>query len=136
MKLATIQHKFVEFIPSKLEEGIVYITGEYATAVHLCADGCGNKVVTPISPVDWQLMFDGETVSLAPSIGNWDFPCRSHYFITNDRIRWDGNLPDEEVARIKEQQEHECNDYYEWRNRQSPEPPAKRKGFWQRFFKR
>jgi len=34
-------------------------------------------VVTPLSPTGWSLIFDGETVSLYPSIGNWNFPCRS-----------------------------------------------------------
>jgi len=97
LRLATVQHKFVEFIPSQLEQGVVYISGEYRTAVHLCADGCGNKVVTPISPVDWQLMFDGETVSLTPSIGNWDFPCRSHYWIKNDLIEWADALSAEKI---------------------------------------
>ena len=29
----------------------------------------GNKVVTPISPADWQLFYDGDTVSVTPSIG-------------------------------------------------------------------
>ena len=25
--------------------------------------------------------------SLNPSIGNWNFPCKSHYFITKNKIR-------------------------------------------------
>src|SRR3954447_16703840 len=60
---------------------------EYATAVHLCACGCGSKVVTPFGPPDWQLTFDG-TVTLSPSIGNGQLPCRSHYYIHQDQIRW------------------------------------------------
>jgi hypothetical protein len=90
--MKTIQHKFVEFIPENLDEGILYITLEYATALHKCACGCGNEVVTPLSPKDWKLIFDGKTVSLYPSIGNWRFPCSSHYWIENNRIvdanRW------------------------------------------------
>lgn len=82
-----LQHKFVEFIPDQLEEGVLYITIEYTTAVHKCVCGCGNEVVTPLSPTDWQLTFDGETVSLKPSIGNWNFECKSHYWIINNRIR-------------------------------------------------
>jgi hypothetical protein len=136
LKIAVIQHKFVEHIPSKLDEGVIYISGEYATAIHLCADGCGNKVVTPISPTDWQLLFDGETVSLMPSIGNWNFPCRSHYWIKNDRIEWGDNWSDEQVEKAHQQQLHERNDYHDWRNRQSPKPPTKHKGLWQRFLRR
>ena len=86
--MKTLQHRFVEFIPttSKLEDGILYISLEYATATHKCACGCGNKVVTPISKRDWQLYFDGESISLSPSIGNWNFKCQSHYWIRNSRI--------------------------------------------------
>lgn len=84
--MKTIQHKFVEFIPTKLEDGILYVSIEYKSAVHLCACGCGNKVVTPISPTDWKLTYNGKSISLFPSIGNWNFPCRSHYFITENRI--------------------------------------------------
>lgn len=91
--MKTIQYKFVEFIPNHLEQGILYISIEYRTAVHLCVCGCGNKVVTPLTPTDWELRFDGKSVSLYPSIGNWNFKCKSHYFITRNQIRhvrrWD-----------------------------------------------
>lgn len=90
--MKTIQHKFVEFIPEVLEDGVLYITLEYATALHKCVCGCGNEVVTPLSPKDWKLIFNGKAVSLYPSIGNWRFPCRSHYWIENNQIidanRW------------------------------------------------
>lgn len=88
-----IQHKFVEFIPEILEEGVLYISIDYCTAVHMCICGCGNEVVTPISPTDWELCFDGKTISLSPSIGNWSFECMSHYYITRNKIhiarRWE-----------------------------------------------
>lgn len=85
--MKTVQHKFVEFIPNTLEEGVLYISIEYSTAVHKCICGCGNEVVTPLSPTDWELRFDGKTVSLSPSIGNWGFKCKSHYFIIRNKIR-------------------------------------------------
>jgi hypothetical protein len=88
-----IQHKFVEFIPDIMEEMTLYISIEYCIAVHKCICGCGNEVVTPISPTDWELRFNGKTVSLSPSIGNWNFDCKSHYFITRNEIylarRWE-----------------------------------------------
>ena len=74
-----LKHEFVEFIPDELEQGTVYVSIRFATASHLCVCGCGNKVVTPIRPTDWTLTFDGKTISLNPSIGNWSFPCQSHY---------------------------------------------------------
>jgi hypothetical protein len=83
-----LKHEFVEFIPEQLEQGTVYVSMRFATASHLCICGCGNKVVTPIRPTDWTLIFDGKTVSLEPSIGNWSFPCQSHYYIRKNRVKW------------------------------------------------
>jgi hypothetical protein len=85
-----LKHRFVEFMPEVLEEGILYVSIEYCTVLHKCACGCGNTVVTPITPTDWQLKFDGRTISLSPSIGNWSFDCQSHYWIENNLIRWAG----------------------------------------------
>ena len=50
--------------------------------------GCGNKVVTPLSPTDWELSFNGKTVSLSPSIGNWNFECKSHYWIIKNSVKY------------------------------------------------
>ena len=88
MIVQTLQHKFVDFIPEVLEDGILYVSIEYATAMHNCACGCGNRVVTPFSPYDWKLTFDGETISLFPSIGNWNFECKSHYWIEKSKIKY------------------------------------------------
>ena len=53
----------------------------------MCVCGCGNKVVTPISPTGWQLKFDGKSISLNPLIGNWNFDYQSHYWITENKIK-------------------------------------------------
>lgn len=92
-----ITFKFVGFIPEQIEEGVLYISIEYCTAVHKCICGCGNEVVTPLSPTDWELRFDGKTVSLNPSIGNWNFECKSHYFITRNSIRHARHWKDWEI---------------------------------------
>lgn len=88
----TLSHEFVEFIPEQLHEGVLYVSVTYATAAHRCFCGCGREVVTPLSPTDWKLAFNGETVSLFPSIGNWGFPCRSHYWIENNCVQWCGGM--------------------------------------------
>jgi hypothetical protein len=92
-------------------EGTIYVSIKYATAVHKCACGCGQEVVTPISPTDWRLTFDGESISLCPSIGNWSFACRSHYLIKNNRVSWAPRMSKKAIAmgrahdrRLKEQQ--------------------------------
>ena len=83
-----MQHKFVDLIPDEISPDTLFISLEYGTCVHLCGCGCKNEVVTPLSPSDWKLTYDGETISLHPSIGNWSFDCRSHYFVKNNKISW------------------------------------------------
>lgn len=82
------EFEFVEHIPDDLQERTLYVSIPFATAVHNCACGCGEEVVTPLSPTGWKLIFDGETVSLDPSIGNWSLPCESHYWIRRNRVQW------------------------------------------------
>jgi len=89
--MKTVQHQFVEFIPDDIKEGILYISIPYATVIHKCACGCGNEVVTPLSPEDWQFTFDGKTVSLYPSIGSRNLMCKSHYWITQNQIEYEKN---------------------------------------------
>lgn len=98
MKQHTLSHEFIEHFPEQLAEGTLYVSMQYATAAHKCCCGCGNDVYTPLSPTDWRLTFDGRTISLYPSIGNWSFPCQSHYFITNDRVEWTRRWSREEIA--------------------------------------
>jgi hypothetical protein len=88
MRKKSIRPEFVEFIPDKVKESILYISCHYATATHKCACGCGEIVVTPISPTYWSMIWNGETVSLDPSIGNWSLPCQSHYWILENKIVW------------------------------------------------
>jgi Family of unknown function (DUF6527) len=94
-----LRHQFVDRIPDHLENGVLYVSIPYATAVHRCGCGCGNEVVTPLSPTDWKLIFDGETVSLKPSIGNWSFACQSHYWIVRNRLRWTRRWSAAEIQR-------------------------------------
>lgn len=87
MKAKGLTPVFTEYIPSHLEQETLYISMEYDTAVHLCACGCGARTVTPFGAHDWSLTYDG-TVSLRPSVGNGQQPCRSHYYIKGNRIDW------------------------------------------------
>jgi hypothetical protein len=93
-----LTHEFVEFIPDVLKDGTLYVSMEYATVVHKCCCGCGREVVTPLSPTDWKLIFDGKTISLDPSIGNWGFECQSHYWIRSNRVRWADPWSKEKIA--------------------------------------
>lgn len=83
-----LDHEFVTTVPDQLEAATLYVSMPYATAIHLCACGCREQVVTPISPTAWTLTFDGETITLSPSVGNWRLPCRSHYWVRRSRVLW------------------------------------------------
>ena len=100
-----LTHEFVDFIPDKLADGVVYVSIPYATVAHKCCCGCGMEVVTPLSPTDWELIFDGESISLDPSIGNWSFDCKSHYWILRNGVRWTKRRPQKgiKLARSNEQ---------------------------------
>ena|ERR1017187_5629516 len=91
-------HKFVKSVPDTLESGVIYVSVEYATVIHKCCCGCGNEVVTPLSPTDWKLTFDGKSISLYPSIGNWSFKCQSHYWIKNNKVEWSPKWDKTEIA--------------------------------------
>lgn len=86
MRHQTLEHRFVRNMPRELDPGVLYISIDYATAVHLCCCGCGERVVTPFTPTDWRMTFDGESISLDPSVGNWNQKCRSHYVIQQGRV--------------------------------------------------
>jgi len=107
-----LTHKFVEFIPRELETDTIYVSITYATAIHNCCCGCKNRVVTPLSPTDWKVIFDGRSISLEPSIGNWSFPCRSHYWIRNNRVIWSDQWSDEEIDAVRNKEARATAAYY------------------------
>lgn len=132
--------EFVELVPNELRDGVLYVSMQYATAAHACACGCGNKVVTPLSPRDWVLMFDGESVSLDPSVGNWNFPCRSHYWIERNRVRWARRWSDAEIRRLRaadlrSRRHFEGKDNGEARSG-SAQKPREGSGGWRRLWSR
>jgi Family of unknown function (DUF6527) len=141
----TLIHKFVEFIPDVLEEGTLYVSMECATVVHKCCCGCGKEVVTPLSPADWSLIFNGKTVSLDPSIGNWGFECQSHYWIRNNRVRWAAQWSPEEIAAGRARDRFAKERYFdaagaatEGAPKDTPvtvEPAKEKPGIWQKIKK-
>lgn len=91
--------EFVETFPTPMLPEVFYISLEYHTCAHLCACGCGNEVITPLSPAQWSFTYDGRDISVCPSVGNWTLPCRSHYVIERGQVEWVRPYTDAEVAR-------------------------------------
>ena len=80
---------FVETIPHlpEMEEGALYVSMRFATLSHLCPCACGRLVDVTLDPATRSLTYDGEYLTLRPSIGV-KFPCRSHYSIVRNAIMW------------------------------------------------
>ena len=87
-KLTSIKHRFVTEIPETIEPGILYISIEFGTMIHLCCCGCNNEVVSPLGLTDWGFAYDGSSITVSPSVGNWNFPCKSHYRIIKNFVVW------------------------------------------------
>ena len=139
-----LQHRFVQHIPEKVEPGVLYISMKYATAAHSCCCGCGEEVVTPFTPTDWKLTFDGESVSLRPSIGNWSLACRSHYVIERGRVIEAAPWTEEQIAEERRRDRMAKARHYgsavpeAFLNAPKPEPSVDhlQSGFWGRLWRR
>ena len=102
MRVSQVRPHFVEFIPERLEEGGFYISERFRTCSHKCFCGCGEEVVTPLSSAEWQLSREGNLVSLWPSVGNWNYACRSHYVIRRNQVLWAGAMTVKQIARARQ----------------------------------
>ena len=92
-KLQEITPVFTEELPYKkdMEFGKIYISREHEVACFLCPCGCGE--VNHISFIkglrnQWTFIEDKGKVTFRPSIGCFDSPCKSHFFITENHIDW------------------------------------------------
>ena len=92
MKQKIYKTQFVDRMPpdDTMEDGVLYVAPHFHVAVHKCMCGCGEKVVTPLGRDNggWAWSFDGTNIRLHPSIGNFQYDCKSHYFIADGEIRW------------------------------------------------
>lgn len=110
--MSTLKLKRVHFMPKKLEASILYVSEEFGVAGHICPCGCGNKIITPLGPTDWSLIVKKEKPTLYPSIGNWELPCRSHYWIINGLIEWSYQWTDEEILTGRQYEDDRRKSYF------------------------
>lgn len=111
MKTKSIRPEFVTQFPAVYKQGVLYISEEFETAGHLCCCGCGEKVITPLNPAKWRLRKEGGTVSLSPSIGNWNYACKSHYVITKNKVLEAGQLDARKIAAAQRRDRRDMEHY-------------------------
>lgn len=99
-------------MPKAFEPGILYVSEEFSVAGHLCPCGCGNKIITPLGPTDWKFVEEDGKATLDPSIGNWQIPCRSHYWITDGEIDWSYQWTDRQIRAGRKAEKKRTKAYY------------------------
>src|ERR1700733_15245761 len=113
MRREAFVHEFTEYVPHDPDDGVIYVSIRFRTVVHKCPCGCGTKIATPLSPANWKLTYDGEAISLSPSVGGWGLPFRSHYRIASNQVQWVGQWTDAQIAAGRARDEAERSQYFE-----------------------
>jgi hypothetical protein len=112
----SLQH--VKYLPKKLSHGVLYVSLEYAVAGHLCACGCGNKVIVPLNSASWSFSERNGLPTLWPSIGNWQLPCLSHYLITDGKVVCAEQWTDSEIIAGRKAEQARREAYYATKDRE------------------
>lgn len=126
-----IELRRVQFMPKELESGVLYFAEQYGAAAHLCACGCGSKIRTPIGPTEWSIENGAAGVSLSPSVGNWQRPCKSHYWISDGEIEWSVPWTDAQVVAGRDRENARRASYFAAERRGYTQP-----GFFRRLWRR
>jgi hypothetical protein len=99
-------------MPQDLEPGILYYSEEFKVSGHLCPCGCGNKVITPIGLNGWSFSQQKGFATLDPSLGNWELPCRSHYWIIKNQVFWADQWNSRQINAGRKREEKKQKVYY------------------------
>jgi len=129
MKIKILMPQYVTNLPEQLEEGVFYICEDFDATAHKCCCGCGEEVYNKLGPAKWQLTKEDDgTVSLFPSIGNWKYACRSHYWITNNRVIEAGEMSHRAIKAVKERDRRDRERVIEQYNAQNKQTLWQRAG--------
>jgi hypothetical protein len=118
----------VRYMPKELNPGVLYVSEEFGAAAHLCACGCGSKIRTPLGPTEWTFEETDNGPTLHPSIGNWQIPCQSHYWIIRGEVIWSTKWTPEQIEAGRHGEEERRHAYYDALDR-------KRGGILRRFWR-
>ncbi|OQA50824.1 MAG: hypothetical protein BWY47_00246 [Bacteroidetes bacterium ADurb.Bin302] len=102
----------VKYLPQVLDSGILYVSKKYGIAGHLCPCGCGNKIITPLGRTEWHLKVKNGKPTLYPSLGNWQLPCKSHYWIIDGEIEWSYQWDDDQIKRGQKAEDIQRKNYF------------------------
>lgn len=77
----------------KQDDGVFYVVDNSPYIGYNCPCGCGRVVILPTKKHQdgydgWGFKEEDGKVTLSPSVYSTGFPCRSHYFIRENRIDW------------------------------------------------
>ena len=90
-KRVILKPEFVEQFPrDDFRQDTLYISMKFRMVALKCPCGCGFVSYLSLSPDGRKLEFDGEHITLKPSVGS-KRPCGSHYHIVRNEVVW--NLP-------------------------------------------
>jgi hypothetical protein len=134
VRISAVTPVFVDTIPDCLKDGILYVCERYWTVAHRCCCGCGQEVITPLTPVDWSVRKEGKVISLTPSIGNWSFACKSHYWIYRNQVVWANQLSPQRINEVKARDKADKEVYIEAINQKKERqarPVSMLAKFWQ-----
>lgn len=138
---ATLTPEFVDTFPTEMSPGVLYVSITYRTTGHLCCCGCESEVIAPLGPAQWSMTFDGETVSMHPSIGNWALECQSHYTIRRNQVLWRRKFTPAEILDNRADDDAALERYDAAATGDAgaaaaPDEGAARSGFWSRLTRR
>ena len=88
MKQTEYKTLFVDRMTPCPKDGTLYMLPQFNVAIHNCMCGCGKQVVTPLGDGQWSWSFDGDSTTLSPSVGNFQYDCKSHYFLRQGKVTW------------------------------------------------
>lgn len=117
MRHTFLEPRFVDEIPEHLDEGVLYVCERYRTAAHKCCCGCGEEVVTPLTPAGWSVRKRGDTITLYPSIGNWSFRCQSHYLVVRNKVVWAHRMSERQISKVRMRDRIDTDAYVATENR-------------------
>ena len=82
-----LRPEFVQSIPTgSRKPGEIVVSCRYNVASFLCPCGCGAAMDIIFRPYRWRMEWDGEHLSICPSISSPRLACKSHYWITRNEV--------------------------------------------------